>query len=115
MAMPQKLVTKEVEALFAKYGYRSQENVPDMEKKVLVKFFNPYGAGTWIICEAEKEGDDWCLYGFCSLGYGYEFGPVMLSELTSVKVPPFGMHIERDMYLKKDCKVGDLISEKDLM
>lgn len=112
--MYQKLLTKEVEALFEKYPYRSQEKVPNMEKKVLVKFFNPWGAGTWIICEAEKEGDDWCLWGYCSLGYGYEFGPVMLSELTEYQGPA-GLRIERDMYLKKDCKVGDLIKESDLM
>lgn len=113
--MYQKLVTKEIESAFKSHPYGSQENVPDMDKKVIAKFFNPYGAGTWIICEAEKVDGDWCLYGFCSLGMGYEFGPVMLSEIAETTVPPFNMHLERDMYLPKNCKVGDLISQSEMM
>ena len=44
------------------------------------------------------------MYGFCNLGDSdmAEFGYVMLSELQNIKLP-FGMTIERDLYLPKDC------------
>lgn len=112
-----KLLTKEIENKFRKYGYCSQDGL-GMDAKVLVKFFNPYGVGKWIITEAEwdEESQDWIMWGYCSLGYGYEFGSVSFNELESLKVGPGKLFtIERDMYLRKDCKVRDLISESDLM
>lgn len=112
-----KLLTKEIENLFKKYGRNSQDETPLMERKVLAKFFNPYGVGTWIIleCEEKTESGDYILYGLCSLGYGYELGYVSLNELASIKIKPFNLGIERDMYLPKDCKVKDLIEESELM
>lgn len=113
--MYQKLMTKEVETLLGKYGIYSQEKKPFAEKKVLVKFFNPYGVGTWIITEGEKqENGDWLLHGFCELGNGYEEGDVMYSEIRDYR-NRLGLGLERDQYLPKNCKVGDLITEKDLM
>jgi hypothetical protein len=111
-----KLITKAIEEEFEKYPYGSQEKTPLMEQKVLVKFFNPCGVGTWIIteCVEKTEDGDFILWGLGELGYGYELGTVSLKELESLKLP-FGLKIERDMYLKKNCKVKDLISEKDLM
>lgn len=112
-----KLLTKEIENNFKKYGYLSQDG-KGLDAKVLVKFFNPYGVGTWIITEAEwvEEANDWALYGYCSLGYGYEFGSVWFKELESLKVGPFGAYsIERDLYASNGKKVRDLISERDLM
>lgn len=111
-----KLTTKEIENLFKKYGYRSQDDTPLMERKVLVKYFNPYGVGTWIILECvEQTEDDTILYGLANLGYGYELGNVSLKELQELRIPPFGLGIERDLYLSKNCKVKDLISEDELM
>ena len=112
-----KLLTKEIENLFEQYPYRSQENIPLMEQRVLVKFFNPYGVGTWLIteCVEKTEDGDYILWGLGELGYGYELGSVSLKELESIKIKPFGLGIERDMYIPKNCKVKDLITEKDLM
>lgn len=112
-----KLITKEIKEKLKKYGYRSQENTPLMECDVIVKFFNPYGVGTWIILELAEELDDgdMIFYGLAELGYGYELGTVSLKELESLKVPPFGLGIERDLYIPKNCKVKDLITENDLM
>lgn len=110
------LLTKQIEDLFAKYPVGSQAD-KGLEAKVLVKYFNPYGAGTWIITEAVKEDDDYIMYGYCSLGYGYEFGPVSFNELNEIRVNVFGakLPLERDLYLPKNCKVKDLIDSEDLM
>lgn len=68
---------------------RNVDHVP------LVKFFNPVGAGTWLIAEMESDGDT--LFGLADLGFGCpELGSFGLSELTSVRLP-FGMGIERDI------------------
>ena len=38
------------------------------DAEVLVKYFNPYGAGTWLITEAERQEDgDWLLFGYCHI------------------------------------------------
>ena len=44
-----KLITKEIEAAFAKQGDCSDK--PATEIKVIAKFFNPAGAGTWFATE----------------------------------------------------------------
>lgn len=70
-----------------------------MEAKVIVKFFNPCGAGTWLITEGnETEDGDWELYGYSCIS-DWEWGYVMLSELENYR-GPWGIGIERDMYSK---------------
>ena len=109
-------ITKEIIEKFKKHPLYSTESVDGMEKEVLVKFFNPYGVGTWIITEASEENGDWIMYGLASLGYGYEWGYVSFNELNSIRVNVFGakLPLERDMYIGK-CKVKDLVKEEDLM
>lgn len=111
-----KLLTEKIIEDFKKYPFGSQDNKKGMERKVLVKFFNPYGVGTWIITEAEwqEETKDWKMYGLGDLGYGYEWGYVSFNELNALRVPPFHMPIERDMYIG-NCKVKDLVKESELM
>lgn len=92
-----KLMTKELEQKFKKYPLYSQDG-KGKNAKVVVKYFNPCGAATWLITEGEEqENGDWYFFGYCNLGYGYEWGYVMLSELESVTLP-FGLRIERDLY-----------------
>ena len=63
---------------------------------VVLKLFGG-GAMTWLITEIEPEGN--VMWGLCDLGMGCcEYGTVSLSELKSVKFPPFGLGVERDMY-----------------
>lgn len=96
-----KLITNEVLKNFEKYPIRSQEG-KGMDAKVLVKFFNPYGRGTWLITEAEKQEDgDWLLFGYMHI-YDWEWGYVMLSEITDTKVNVYGakLPLERDLYAK---------------
>ena len=53
------LLTKEIIEKFKEYPLYSQDG-KGMDSVVLVKYFNPCGAGTWLITEAEKQPDgDW--------------------------------------------------------
>ena len=99
-----KLITKELEKVFEKYPLGSQYGLGG-NAKVIAKFFNPVGAGTWLITEADKtENGDYEMFGYCHLGDDEmaELGYVMLSELENVKLP-FGLKVERDLYMPKDC------------
>lgn len=101
------LLTDEIKELFKQYPLYSQGG-KGMDSVVLVKYFNPCGAGTWLITEAEEQEDgDWLLFGYCHINC-WEFGYLLLSELQNLKLP-FGLTIERDLYIPKDAKVKDLI------
>lgn len=99
-----KLITKELEKVFEKYPIGSQDGLGG-KAKVIAKFFNPVGVGTWLITEAEKTEDgDYEMFGYCHLGDDEmaELGYVRLSELEKLRLP-FGLKIERDLYLPEDC------------
>ncbi len=67
----------------------------DVDRVPVVKFFNPVGAGTWLISEMEPDGDT--LFGLADLGFGCpELGSCSLAELSLVRLP-FGLGIERDV------------------
>ena len=101
------LLTDEIKELFKQYPLYSQDG-KGMDSVVLVKYFNPCGAGTWLITEAEEqENGDWLLFGYCHI-FCWEFGYLLLSELQNLKLP-FGLKIERDLYIPKNTKVKDLI------
>lgn len=105
-----KLITKAIENKLLKHPLYSTDG--KNEKEVLVKFFNPYGIGTWYVFEAEKNGDDWMFFGLVDF-YEKELGYFTLNELKSVKVP-CGLPIERDKYFegyKYNSKTG-VISNK---
>jgi len=102
-----KLLTKELEKRLAARPHRSQDG-KGKDAEVIVKFFNPMGAGTWLITEGEKQdGGDWLLYGYCHI-FEWEWGTVMLSELQSLRLP-FGLGIERDMYTGTKQLVKDFL------
>lgn len=99
-----KLISKELEKIFEKYPIGSQDGLGG-KAKVIAKFFNPVGVGTWLITEADKTEDgDYEMFGYCHLGDDElaELGYVMLSDLEKLKLP-FGLSVERDLYLPKDC------------
>ena len=90
------ILTKEVLNAFAKQGKTGNKSMKDI--KIVLKLFNPCGAGTWYLYE--KEDDD-IYWGFVNLGdiMCAECGTVSMSELMSLRLP-FGLHIERDMHFK---------------
>jgi len=68
----------------------SQEDVVD--PVAWVKFFNPYGRGTWLI--TEFDGRD-MMFGLADLGHP-ELGYISLKELESLEYMPGIQQIERD-------------------
>ena len=63
---------------------KNHEARPDAEKvHPVVKFFDPFGAATWILSELDPETG--IAYGVCDLGQGYpELGYVSLDEMMSI-------------------------------
>lgn len=107
-----KLITKELEKTFEKYPIGSQDGLGG-KAKVIVKYFNPIGVGTWLITEAEKQDDnDYLFFGYCHLGDDQmaELGYVTLKEMEDIRLP-FGLGIERDLHLNNSC---DLITAMKL-
>ena len=95
------LLTEEIEKKFESHPFGSQEG-KGLDAEVLVKYFNPYGAGTWLITEAKKQKDgDWMLYGYYHV-LEWEWGSVMLSSLVNKRVSFLGckLPLERDLYSK---------------
>lgn len=103
-----KLLTKEIEKKLEKFPLYSQDG-KGLDAKVLVKFFGGSSA-TWLVTEAEKEGNNWRFFGYVNLGWGWEWGYFMYSELASLKFPPFGLGVEREIYGCRD-KVRDYVKE----
>ena len=99
-----KLITNEIIKLFEKYPIGSQDRKGG-DATVIVKFFYPAGAATWLITEGnlikDENGNvsDIEMFGFCCpMGVEYgELGYVMLSDLELVEVIP-GLKVERDLY-----------------
>lgn len=88
-----KLFTKEVDKqLFAQYPKGS-----DLENQMVVaKIFNPYGRGVWYLLNSDPEDPDY-IWAIVDL-FEPDMGSVSRSELQTVKVPPFGLGLERDIY-----------------
>jgi len=90
-----KLLTSEIIAEFKKQGDTSQKKAEKI--RIICKYFNPCGAGTWYCYEYIPEDRIfWC---FADLGMPdcAECGTVSLTELEETRLP-FGLGIERDLY-----------------
>lgn len=102
------LLTDKIKQRFEKYPLYSQEK-KGMNSTVIVKYFNPVGAGTWLITEEEKQADgDWLLFGYCHI-FCWEWGYVSLKELQALRLP-FELTVERDLYITDNATVKELIA-----
>jgi hypothetical protein len=88
-----KIFTAPILNAFAKQGYTGDKEMKDI--KIVMKLFNPSGAGTWYVYE--KEDDD-IYWAFVNLGdpINAECGTISMSELLAYR-GRFGLGIERDM------------------
>ena len=92
------LLPPDVRDAFARFSIGSQESLGD-DAKVVVKYFFPAGRYTLFVTEAEPDGDDWLLFGYCLSPFGEdsdEWGYASLAELRSTRVR--GLAIERDLH-----------------
>lgn len=111
-----KLMTESLAKEFEKYPLMSQDGMRG-KAKVIAKYFNPCGVGTWFITEAEKEENgDYLMFGYCHLGDDEcaELGYIRLSELESIHFRRVNLGIERDLFLKKDITLEEAIEQEGL-
>ena len=89
-----KIITKAIEQAFIKQGDTSQKSMEEIN--IVMKLFNPMGAGTWYIYE---HIEDDIYMAFVNLGDPMcaEMGTVSMTELMSLRLP-MGLTIERDMH-----------------
>lgn len=72
----------------------SQEKVED--PKIVIKYFVPWGSGTWYVLEGQEEDGDVRFFGLVDL-HEKELGYFILSEMMEVRGPG-GLTIERDLF-----------------
>jgi hypothetical protein len=87
------LFTKEIDnKLFKQYPMGA-----DLDNQVVVaKIYNPYGRGTWYLLNSDPEDPDY-IWAIVDL-FDVEAGSVSRSELEELRVPPFNLGLERDIY-----------------
>tara|TARA_B100001250_G_C19387689_1_gene609128 strand:- start:204 stop:512 length:309 start_codon:yes stop_codon:yes gene_type:complete len=76
-----------------KQAEKQYELGSDMNQKVVAKYFNPAGKGTWYLMNTEPNSD--YAWGIVDL-FAVEMGSFRISELESINLP-FGLGIERDL------------------
>ena len=90
------LTSEQYKKLVQNHQNRDQDHAP------VVKFFDPIGAGTWLVSELDPENG--IGFGLCDLGFGFpELGSVSLEDMISIQHVsrrPFTMGIERDLHFK---------------
>lgn len=83
------------------------------ENAPVIKLFGG-GACTWLISELDPSTE--LAFGLCDLGFGTpELGYVSLEELASIKFPPFGLPIERDLSFKADKTIAEYANEASIL
>lgn len=93
--MRQKLFTKEIDnKLFSQYKFGN-----DLKNQMVVaKIFNPYGSGTFYLLNSDPSDPDY-IWAIVDL-FEVEVGSVSRESLEMMKVPPFGLNLERDIYFQ---------------
>lgn len=92
-----KLFTKDInQKLFAQYRIGSNLN----KQNVVAKIFNPYGRGRWYLLNSDPNDPDY-LWAIVQMGDEVEIGSVSRSELESIRIKPYNLPLERDMYFSE--------------
>ena len=85
-------MTKEIQ----KKAEKQYDKGSDMEQMVVAKYFG--GSWTWYLMNLDPEDSDYA-WGIVD-GHAVEMGSWQMSELQKVKIKPFGLGIERDLYFE---------------
>lgn len=101
-----KLLTKDLLEQFKKQGDTSRLQPEDI--RVICKFFNPSGAGTWYCYEYDPVNE--VFMAFVNLGdiVMAECGSVSLNELSSFR-NNLGLRIERDLFFSNDKSLKEIM------
>jgi hypothetical protein len=91
-----KILTQEILAAFKKQGKTGNKSAKDI--RIVLKLFNPIGAGTWYIYEKEDEDIYWAFVNLGDIDCA-ECGTVSMNELMTLRLP-LGLHIERDKFFE---------------
>lgn len=118
----QEFVTKDILKALIEHPYRSQDG-KGMKAKVIARYFNPTGTGTWYITEMAdvcytkskdpeyitydkvdrnfdiKKTHDIIFFGLAEMGDGFEWGSFSMKEIAGLLLP-YGMEIERDEHIE---------------
>lgn len=104
--------------------YDAKRDGKGLDAEVIAKFYNPYGHGTWLITEGDKQEDgDYLMFGYVQLSnpHDAEFGYVTLKQLESIEIKaklngiPFTIgSIERDIHLPEHCNLKQAMELSDI-
>ena len=99
------ILTKEItKQLVDNHKHNAGEDVSPV-----VKLFGGSSC-TWLLTELDPESD--IAFGLCDLGMGSpELGYVSMAELRSIKFPPFGLPIERDLHWEAEKSIYNYAQE----
>jgi len=105
-----KLLTKKIRSSIHKIGEQEEKG---NDAIIHVKFFGG-GSWSWFATEGEPVLDDdgnEIDFQFFGLVHGLEkeLGYFHLSELESIKFPPFGLSVERDLYFGTDRTLSEFM------
>ena len=101
----QKLLLKEHREIM-QHNWNLPDSITKNQLEPVVKFFHPYGQGTWLFTEWDEESDR--LFGLCDLGMGYpELGYAQLSEMQDMRNKMGWQMIERDIHWKAKMSIGE--------
>lgn len=101
-----KLLTKEILKKLPPLRATADKDPKDV--RVIAKFFNPTGAGTWYATEYDPEGR--IFFGFAKITDG-ELGYFSLDQLEEVRLP-YGLKIERDLYWDDKTTLAEVMEGK---
>ena len=87
-----KLMTKEIK----KKAQKQFDDGSDMEQMVVAKYFG--GSWTWYLMHLDPEDNNYA-WGIVK-GFDTEMGSFSMEELRGLKIPPFGLPVERALYFK---------------
>ena len=91
-----KLFTKIIDQkLFAQYPLGAELG----SQKVVAKIFNPYGRGVWYLLNSDPDDPNY-IWAIVDL-FEIETGSVSRTDLETIKVPPFNLPLERDLYFEE--------------
>ena len=102
-----KLWTKSIRDKLIRNHTENEGQEETKKHKVVVKLFNPSGAGTWYLTELNPYTN--VAFGLCEITEK-ELGYVDLTELEEYK-GTFGLGIERDRYFKTNKTLEELNHE----